>query len=386
MRKLRRFGLKAGVLGGATVLLISLLVVAGFGYYAGSSYSGKYCTTCHEIQASYDQWSQSVHREMDCKDCHGSALTLDLAAHAANLRHLYFQVTGRIPARVLLKDGEVDRIVANCVRCHQDNMARWRSSGHSAAYSHIFLSKTNNAKTLLADDCLRCHGMFADGDVTTIVSPIDTKGPWTLVNPRFAERPTIPCLACHTVHSRGTPAVSPSDYLQPKTIAYGRETRTTSLGFYDRHERVHVVASDLPLPRMRTADRAVVMSPDRRQAVCYQCHAPEPTLLVGSRDDRTAVGVHEGIGCLGCHDPHSLDARLSCANCHPGLSNCGLDVANMDTTFKSATSTHSIHTVACADCHTKGIPKSRRQIEKERGTLPAGAQAVPKERGRERLQ
>jgi hypothetical protein len=90
---------------------------------------------------------------------------------------------------------------------------------------------------------------------------------------------------------------------------------------------------------------------------------------VGSGDDRTAVGVHEGIGCLGCHDPHGLDARLSGANCHPILSNCGLDVATMDATFKSSASTHNIHSVACADCHTKGIPKSRRQIEKDRKSV-----------------
>jgi hypothetical protein len=315
---------------------------------------------------------------MDCKECHGSAFTLDIDAHRTNLRHLYYQVSGKIPGRILLKDGQVDRIVANCVRCHQDNLAKWRSGGHSAAYAHIFLSKANNEKMLLADDCLRCHGMFADGTVADIVAPVDTKGPWSLVDQRFAGRPTMPCLACHTVHSKGTPVAAPPDYLQPKKMAYGREMRTTSLGFYDRRERAHVGAADLPLPRMRTAVRAVTMSPDRRQTVCYQCHAPDPTLLVGSRDDRTAVGVHEGIGCLGCHDAHSLDARLSCVNCHPALSNCGLDVATMDTTFKSAASAHNIHSVACADCHTKGVPKSRRQIEKERRTLPAGTKTVPK--------
>ena len=361
MNMRRRFGWK-------TVALFGLLIVAGlgvaanFGYYAGSSYSGNYCTTCHQIQASYDQWARSVHRDMDCKECHGSAFTTDVEAHTTNLRHLYYQASGRIPGRILLKDAQVDRIAANCQRCHGDNLAKWRAGGHSVAYSHIFLSKAHNTKTLLMDDCLRCHGMFADGKVTDIVTPIDNEGPWTLVNARFADRPTIPCLTCHTMHSNGTPAKAP-DYLQPKKIAYGRQMRTTSLGFYDRREKEHVPAADLPLPRMRLGTREVTMSPDRRQAVCYQCHAPEATFAVGSGDDRTAVGVHEGIGCLGCHDPHGLDARQSCANCHPALSNCGLDVATMDTTFKSPDSAHNIHFVACADCHPKGVPEKRQSVK-----------------------
>ncbi|MBP1635880.1 MAG: hypothetical protein H6Q10_2454 [Acidobacteria bacterium] len=341
---------------GGLAVAVALLVALNLGYYAGSSYSGNYCTTCHQIQASYDRWAQSVHRGLDCKQCHGSAFTTDLDAHRTNLRHLYYQATGRIPGRIVLKDAQVDRIAANCQRCHGDNLAKWRAGGHSAAYSHIFLSRAHNAKTLLMDDCLRCHGMFADLGVAAVVTPIDNEGPWRLVNPRFAGRPVIPCLACHSVHARGTPPTAP-DYLQPKAIARGRRLVTTSLGFYDRRERQHVLAADLPLPRMRAGGREVKMSPDRRQALCYQCHAPEATFAVGSGDDRTAVGVHEGIGCLGCHDPHGLDARQSCANCHPAMSNCGLDVETMDTTFKSPDSRHNIHFVACGDCHPKGVPR-----------------------------
>jgi hypothetical protein len=38
------------------------------------------------------------------------------------------------------------------------------------------------------------------------------------------------------------------------------------------------------------------------------------------------------------------------------MSNCGLDVEKMDTTYSSATSLHNIHWVKCADCHQHGIP------------------------------
>ncbi len=105
--------------------------------------------------------------------------------------------------------------------------------------------------------------------------------------------------------------------------------------------------------------RALLGSPDPRQALCYQCHAPLAGGLVGSGDDRTPVGVHEGLSCLACHLKHGQQTRASCANCHPRLSNCGLDVEKMDTTFLSTASGHNIHFVKCADCHPKGIPHKR---------------------------
>jgi hypothetical protein len=113
------------------------------------------------------------------------------------------------------------------------------------------------------------------------------------------------------------------------------------------------------MPQMMDGDRLVKGSPDRRQALCYQCHAPRAGMQVFSGDDRTPVGVHEGLSCLACHQKHGQTTRVSCAACHPRLSNCGLDVETMDTTFKSPQSPHDIHRVACLDCHPKGVPVRR---------------------------
>jgi hypothetical protein len=113
---------------------------------------------------------------------------------------------------------------------------------------------------------------------------------------------------------------------------------------------------------MREGSRLVKVSPDVRQALCYQCHAPLATFQVGSGDDRTGIGVHEGISCLACHQKHRQTTRASCSTCHPRLSNCGLDVEKMDTTFKSTKSPHNIHFVKCTDCHAKGVPKKRKQV------------------------
>jgi hypothetical protein len=142
-----------------------------------------------------------------------------------------------------------------------------------------------------------------------------------------------------------------------------QEIHRPSLAFYDRRTQSHIPVAALPLPEMMEGDRPVRMSPDQRQALCYQCHAAEADRQVASGDDRTAIGVHEGISCLSCHLKHGQKTRPSCAECHPKMSNCGLDVEKMDTTFRSTESKHNIHWVKCLDCHPQGVPTKKLQTE-----------------------
>ena len=177
--------------------------------------------------------------------------------------------------------------------------------------------------------------------------------------PELADQPAIPCLSCHQVHREGellTRARRAELDAAAKSSAK-QELLRPSVSLFDRREQRHFSVELLSLPDMRDGARALKISPDTRQALCYQCHAPLAGGLVGSGDDRTPVGVHEGLSCLACHLKHGQQTRASCANCHPRLSNCGLDVEKMDTTFLSTASGHNIHFVKCADCHPKGIPR-----------------------------
>jgi hypothetical protein len=204
------------------------------------------------------------------------------------------------------------------------------------------------------DDCLRCHGMHFDGWIGNMVQPVDTKGPWKLVNPALANLPAIPCLACHAMHREGQPMRKAE-----QRVAAQEEMVRPSLGLFDRRSAMNIRAAALPLPVVYEGDRRVRMSPDSRQALCYQCHAPLASAQAGSGDDRTPLGIHEGISCLACHQNHSQKTRQSCRDCHPRWSNCGLDVEKMDTTFLNPKSAHSIHTAKCIDCHRDGVPKKK---------------------------
>jgi hypothetical protein len=279
------------------------------------------------------------------------------------MKRLYAHARGDVPEQVHLRSGDVPAMMEKCRSCHRQEFANWQSGPHSATYARIFLDKRHNSKTPLMDDCLRCHGMHFEGGIRNVVSPQNTAGPWRLERAELQSRPTIPCLTCHQMHRRGGQLRKPNE--DGKVAGQQQEINRPSLAFYDRRSQEHVAVSNLALPAMFEGVRRVKMSPDQRQALCYQCHAPRAEAQVASGDDRTATGVHEGISCLACHQKHGQQTRASCATCHPRLSNCGLDVEKMDTTFSRQDSRHNIHWVKCQDCHPKGVPKRREQSAAE---------------------
>ena len=337
-------------------LVVAILVLPGAWLHREYA-AGRLCARCHEIWQPYSDWHTSTHRNVQCGACHGDVFTLEAGFHLNNMRRVVNHVWGHVPEQVRLKTRDVFRTSERCQACHQEEWAEWASGLHHAAYKEVFLDAKHNHRRLLMDDCLRCHGAHYDGSIRDLVTPIDTQGPWKLRDPAMADRPVIVCLNCHTMHHHGNPLARPAEKLATST---GQELNRPSLALYDRREMQSVALADLPLPAMREGEREVKASRDPRQALCYQCHGPDSTRRLHTGDDRTPVGVHEGLSCFACHQNHGMLTRASCANCHPRLSNCGLDVETMDTTFKSTRSPHNIHFVKCTDCHAKGIPRKHR--------------------------
>jgi hypothetical protein len=350
--KLRRL-----LVGAALVALGLASILAGTSaYYGGSDGAG--CGRCHEIRPAVEAWSHSSHRDVGCASCHGSSLSADARMHAKSLERVLRHARGEVPEQIHIRHADVAPLVERCAACHRQEHADWQSGPHGTPYAGLFVNPEQNASQQLMDDCLRCHAMHFEGGIGELVTPLDRKGPWTLVKPEYAGLPAVPCLSCHSIHRAGEPM--PSRTRRDLTTGPQQEITRPSLAFYDRRSLEPVGLERLPLPRMHEGERQVRTSPDRRQALCYQCHAPRPGNQVFSGDDRTPVGVHEGLSCLACHAKHGQTTRASCAACHPRLSNCGIDVETMDTSFKNPDSLHDIHRVACGDCHPKGVPKDHR--------------------------
>jgi len=330
----------------AAVVLAAVLAVPAANFYYTTTW-GEGCARCHEIKANFDSWRTASHRKVNCTSCHVTTLRASLRRVAAHWR-------GKVPDRIHLPVEDVFAMVEKCRSCHQQEYAQWRSGPHSTTYARIFIDPEHNRKRQLMDDCLRCHGMHFGGSIQDIVQPLNTHGPWQLKRADFVNRPAIPCLTCHAVHREGETMSKGSERVGAK-----QEIVRPSLAFFDRRSREYMNVTSLPVPAVMEGARKVKMSPDRRQGLCYQCHAPLASAQVGSGDDRTPIGVHEGLSCLACHQKHGQWTRPSCAECHPRLSNCGLDVEKMDTTFLNPKSKHNVHWVKCIDCHPKGVPKKK---------------------------
>ena len=339
-----------GILGGLFVVAAAV----GSGSYFELSPPERSCLSCHEIQEPYDRWAQSTHRNVTCKLCHGGTFT----ALKENVTRLVGHVRNKFHDEMALSEEQVVAMTAVCGGCHTQEYAEWKASGHGVGYAAIFLDEKHNAAEQLAGDCLRCHGMFFKGNMADMVEPLDTKGPWRLKQEGSASRPAVPCLACHQVHVAGHP-VSGQAASADEASATSKEPRNPA-SLYCRREKKYIAAAELPVARVQDHGRAVLVSADPRQRVCMQCHAPNAFGQAGSGDDRTPRGVHEGISCAACHQGHASEATASCDQCHPKFSNCGLDVRTMDTTFHAAQSKHNIHSVACGDCHTAGVPGKKK--------------------------
>jgi hypothetical protein len=338
----------------ALCALAAVLLVPGASLYYESG-AGRGCTSCHEMQSFYDQWHNSSHRGIACEKCHGGAFTVDASFHWNNAKRVYSHLRGDLPEEIGFSNEYVQQMTARCQSCHRQEYAAWQAGPHSASYARILLDKKHNTANMPMDDCLRCHGMHFAGGIADLVTPVNRSGPWRLIPSELANTPSMPCLTCHQTHRRGEPMRKSS--ADGRVAGPEQDLARPSLAFYDRRSQRYVPLADLPMPAMLEGTRAVKMSKDQRQALCYQCHAPVATMQVATGDDRTGLGVHEGISCLACHAQHGQKTRASCANCHPKMSNCGLDVEKMDTTFANTASKHNIHWVKCTDCHRKGAPK-----------------------------
>jgi hypothetical protein len=342
------------------IIIISsflLLVVAFLTFYTHWSAASptKTCAGCHEISHSVDLWAGSTHRDITCKECHGTALSEGI--HSLKEKGgMFFHHSKKIkPEDVRISEDQRLKVMERCRSCHQTEYAKWNSGGHAMNYSEVFLNPVHNKTETIYDDCLRCHGMFYDaGTVKDIVEPLDAAGPWKLKDVRLSDRPAIPCFSCHQVHQAGNPEKR-QNLGTPASMHYSR-IKETLTSFYYRRDNMYFPVLLLTSPKVNYQSASVKISQDTNQSLCLQCHSPNAFNMSGTDDDRTPRGVHEGISCLACHDSHSNSALASCKNCHPAISNCKLDVEQMNTTYKDQTSKNNIHFVACTDCHRKGRP------------------------------
>jgi hypothetical protein len=304
------------------------------------------CASCHEISSRVDSFHLSAHRDIRCTDCHGTALSYGIHSLMEKANMVFTHVTEQpSPEAIHMKEEQVLNISAKCAECHQSEAANWRVGGHATTYEDIFMDPVHNAMEAPYADCFRCHGMYFDGTIEDLMTPLDQNGPWQFKDAEVSQNAAVPCLACHQAHG-------PNSTLAEHALAgTNAPPRNAVFSMYSRADKMHLQVDTLAKPRMMHEGEEIVTSDSPVQSLCIRCHSPNYAHQAGTDDDRTPVGVHEGLSCNACHEPHSNNAMNSCVNCHPGSSNCGIDVRTMDTTFANLESPNNIHSVSCFDCH-----------------------------------
>jgi len=340
------------------ITFVFLLVIFGYvGWNSANPQSS--CGSCHEISPSVETSLTSSHRNIDCAQCHGTALSNGIHSLGEKVNMFFTHIGDESKSqKIRMNESQIVEIMMRCEGCHQTQNADWESGGHSVTYAQIFLDEKHNNMERPYWDCFRCHGMFYRGNIYDLMEPVDNKGPWHLKDPKQADMPAIPCLACHQIHSKNEVRKPAQAYEDPKNIFYQRDQRNIPFGLYLRADQIFLRADYLSTPVIIEDENTNLAPTELDYKLCVQCHSPNYVHEAGSEDDRTPRGVHEGLTCNSCHKVHSNDARNSCGNCHPAISNCELDVTKMNTSYLSAKSPNNIHSVDCVDCHPKMKSKS----------------------------
>jgi hypothetical protein len=276
------------------------------------------CARCHEIAPAHAQWTKSAHANVRCIDCHGTAISggFHSFAEKANMVFVHF-TKGKENYDIHLSERQVLDINKRCIACHQSEYAGWMASGHAVNYKEIFMDSTHNAMEKPYWDCLRCHGMFYDGNIHDLMDLESTSSKdWKIRDKKQEMLPAIPCLACHQMHTDNPVS---ERYVQLDDLSRADVARNPRTALYMRADMFHLRADKLPKPEMYKGDSIVEYASDPNTLLCMQCHAPNSKRQVGSEDDCTVTGAHEGISCIACHRPHSGTTRESCIQCHPSL-------------------------------------------------------------------
>jgi len=306
-----------------SLVLLFIVVITGSYIIWNKSNPENTCARCHEISPAHSQWISSAHAGVRCTECHGTALSGGVHSLKEKMNMVYTHFTKDVHNdEIRLNEQQIMEVNNRCIACHQAEYAGWLRSGHAIAYKEIFLDSIHNAMEKPNWDCLRCHGMFYDGNINQLMKLEGDYTQWKIRDKKQGMHIAIPCLSCHQMHTDNPRS---ERYVSLNNSSRIVNERNPMTALYMRSDKMYLRSDMLPKSRMFDGDKEITVPSDPSSRLCMQCHAPDFKHQVGSEDDRTVTGVHEGISCIACHQPHSGETKASCAKCHPSLTNDQID-------------------------------------------------------------
>lgn len=308
---------------GSVTLFIALLS----GYTLWNTLDPKHtCISCHEIIPSFQRWTESAHADIRCTECHGTALSEGYHSLKEKSNMVLSHFSGTIHNEdIRLTEKQILDISERCISCHRDEGAKWQGGNHAATYQDIFMDSIHNGIEPPYADCFRCHGMYYDNDITTLIDFSKGNSQLSFKDQKAANNHTIPCLACHQVHTPNLPQGKAGH-------GFMENNRNPKVGLYIRTEKIFMRNDQLPRVQITHNGKNVTVAEDGSTWTCIQCHAPNAWHEAGTNDDCTPVGKFEGTSCIECHDPHSTRIR------HDAIKRYSIPERNTGKCFSSSNS------------------------------------------------
>ena len=300
------------------VILIGGLIASLAGYKVYVSMDPDMtCALCHEVTPACRLWQSSVHSDVRCIDCHGTAFSGGVKGMMEKVGMIYSHfMEKKTNEDIFLTEEQVLDVVTRCAVCHQAEYAAWKSGAHATTYRDIFEDEEHNRMEKPYWDCFRCHGMHYDGTIYDLMSLDGVAEDWYIRDSIQALRPAMTCLACHQVHAEQPQKKTYQAKNKEERLSLMKETKRPATALYMRSDKRHLPADKLYQTTMFNKDSLVKVSDDPNTWLCMQCHAPNNRREVGTEDDKTPIGMFEGRSCLDCHDPHSNQLKNNHRNVH----------------------------------------------------------------------
>jgi cytochrome c nitrite reductase small subunit len=304
------------------VLLLAMMAgggVVAYNFYDFTQNNPKFCVGCHLMQPAYDAWATSVHKMINCHDCHH--LTIP------EQNKLLINFILHRPAVVPERHGKIIVPWEYCMQCHWKKDKKYlnapiinRSVMHA---KHSFIEQIT---------CSECHGSI---------------GPKKEGLHQFlpSEQFCIKChkgkevhgtgmekLACLNCHTDRTTSLRPDR--EKCLLCHGDEKVRKSL-YKDKDPTLDIKYFKPDPTVMAKASSRTVFPPSApmQRFYCFECHKPHSNVKPTQEDCVKCHAVELGVGkhpihlqgfglkCLNCHKPHQWRvteavAKVECVKCH----------------------------------------------------------------------
>jgi cytochrome b subunit of formate dehydrogenase len=291
--------------------------------------------TCLECHGEHDgdapfvnmkAFRASIHRDLDCSDCHGDVDPKDLP-HADKLKPVF------------------------CGTCHDDEQTDFDTSIHGQALSR---------HEPYAPSCKECHGTH------DILPPADQASSTYKMN--------VPFL-CGKCHREGAPVANTYNISEHNILENYSES-IHGEGLFKKGLTVTAACADchrahLILPH---TDPRASISPRNITKTCMSCHAKieqvHTKVIRGELWEKAPGAIP---ACTDCHVPHRVRKEITsltisdnnCMTCHEkqGLSSAAHGETRSMTVNRTDLATSAHRNIPCVKCHVDVDPRRHRPCE-----------------------